>query len=177
VVNRLLMCHKTNLRLAEWACSSSNFRYAQGKWEQDMIKGVTTMRARRFCQLLALALLIAPGSMAQSGPDPMQSDWLELVEGYRGDDLGVQVVEIEEGDSADMQKVTLAVPKKAVANPNEIEEVVVIGRMPEKSEPLDITYEWVADYDSDNYGLVIRLGKDTNWPIRLYMNSAPGFVR
>lgn len=135
------------------------------------------MRASRFCQLLALALLIAPGSMAQSGSDPMQSDWLELVKGYRGADHGVQLVEIEEGETADTQKITLAIPKKSVANPNEIEEVVVIGRMPEKPEPLDITYEWVADYDNDNYGLVIRLGKDTNWPIRLYMNSEPGFIR
>jgi hypothetical protein len=24
---------------------------------------------------------------------------------------------------------------------------------------------------------VIRLGKNTNWPIRLYMNSEAGFVR
>ena len=51
------------------------------------------------------------------------------------------------------------------------------GRKPEEPEPLDITYEWVDDYDKDNYGLVIRLGKNTNWPIRLYMNSDPGFVR
>ena len=135
------------------------------------------MRASRFCQLLALALFIAPGSMAQSGPDPMQSDWLELVKGYRGADHGVQLIEIEEGETADTQKITLAIPKKSVGNPNEIEEVIVIGRMPEKPEPLDITYEWAADYDNDNYGLVIRLGKDTNWPISLYMNSEPGFIR
>lgn len=135
------------------------------------------MRTSRFCQLLALALLVAPGSMAQPGSDSVQSDWLELVQGYRGAEHGVQLVEIEEGEIAGTQKITLAIPKKAVGNPNVIEEVIVIGRMPEKPEPLDITYEWVDDYDNDNYGLVIRLGKDTNWPIRLYMNSEPGFVR
>ena len=48
---------------------------------------------------------------------------------------------------------------------------------PEKPEPLDITYEWAADYNSDNYGLVIRLRRNTNWPIRLYMNSDTGFKR
>ena len=42
---------------------------------------------------------------------------------------------------------------------------------------MDITFEWVDDYDNDNYGLVIRLGRDTNWPIRLFMNSGPGFTR
>ena len=135
------------------------------------------MGSCRFGLLMALALLIAPGSMAQSGSNPMQSDWLELVKGYRGANHGVQLVEIEDGETADMQKITLAIPKNSVASPGEIEEVVVIGRLPEKPEPLDITYEWVADYDSDNYGLVIRLGKDTNWPIRLYMNSEPGFIR
>ena len=135
------------------------------------------MRTLRFWQAIAVAMLaVSPGVGAQSGGDPMQSSWLELVKGYRGDDLGVQVVDIEEGDSADMQKITLAIPKNMAVNPNEIEEVLVIGRMPEKPEPLDITYEWVADYDNDNYGLVIRLGKDTNWPIRLYMNSEPGFI-
>jgi hypothetical protein len=62
-------------------------------------------------------------------------------------------------------------------HPDTIEEVVVVGRRPEKPEPLDISYEWLDDYDNDNYGLVIRLGKDSNWPIRLYLDSSPGYVR
>ena len=53
----------------------------------------------------------------------------------------------------------------------------MIGRKPEKPEPLDISYEWLDDYDNDNYGLVIRLGKNSRWPIRLYLNSSPGFIR
>ena len=62
----------------------------------------------------------------------------------------------------------------------EIEEVLVIGQRPpaqEESKPTRITYEWVSDTDPDNYGLVIRLSRNTNWPIRLYMNSDPGFIR
>jgi hypothetical protein len=65
-------------------------------------------------------------------------------------------------------------------DPDTIEEVIVVGRHPDKPEPpepLDITYEWLDDYENDNYGLVIRLGKNSKWPIRLYLNSAPGFVR
>ena len=57
-----------------------------------------------------------------------------------------------------------------------LEEVVVVGRRPAKPEPLDITYEWLDDYENDNYGLVIRLGKNSNWPIRLYLDSAPGHM-
>jgi hypothetical protein len=56
-----------------------------------------------------------------------------------------------------------------------MEEVLVIGQMPTKSEPLDISYEWLSD--NDNYGLVIRLGKDTQWPVRLYISCDTGSAR
>lgn len=107
----------------------------------------------------------------------LQSDWLELVKGYRGDSLGAELMEIEEGADPETQEITVAIPKSAMTHPDEIEEVVVIGKMPEKSEPIKIEYEWLQDYDEDNYGLLIRLGRNTNWPIRIYMNSDPGFIR
>ena len=68
--------------------------------------------------------------------------------------------EIEEGEDSGTQKITLSIPKSAISDPDMIEEVVVIGRKPEEPEPLDISYEWLDDYDNDSYGLVIRLGKD-----------------
>jgi len=108
----------------------------------------------------------------------METGWLELVKGSRDKESGTQVIDIQDG--ADTQTVTLAIPKKSVADRDEIEEVLVVGQMPEKPKqfkPIKFTYEWVSDYDSENYGLVIRLGKDTNWPIRLYMNSEPGYMR
>ena len=58
-----------------------------------------------------------------------------------------------------------------------MEEVVVVGQSPEERKPFfDIQYEteWVDDYDTDNYGLVIRLGKDGNVPIRLYLYADDG---
>ena len=64
-----------------------------------------------------------------------------------------------------------------MAHPSDIEEVVVIGRKPAKPEPLDISYEWVDDYDNDRYGLLIHIPKDSEWPIRLYINSSAGFTR
>jgi hypothetical protein len=136
------------------------------------------MCSKNYVQKIACLLLLFPlSAIAQNGTGILKSDWLELVKGYQGKTLGAEVVAIEEGDTAAMQKVTLAIPKKAISNPDAIEEVLVIGKMPEKPEPLDISYEWLKDYDKDNYGLVIRLGKNTNWPIRLYMNSDPGFMR
>ncbi|MEM9422936.1 MAG: hypothetical protein AAF986_10625, partial [Pseudomonadota bacterium] len=73
----------------------------------------------------------------------------------------------------------LAIPKTSMAHPDSIEEVVVVGQrpeQPEQPEPLDIEYEWLRDYDNDNYGLVIRFGKESKWPIRLYLDSSPGYL-
>ena len=126
-----------------------------------------------FCAFLLIAL---PG-LAQTDEVLLESDWMELVKGSRDEASGAELREIEDGDTGDTQKITLAIPKSAISHPDAIEEVVVIGRKPEKPEPLDISYEWLDDYDNDNYGLVIRLGKDTRWPIRLYLNSDPGYMR
>lgn len=125
--------------------------------------------------LLVLSVLALPALAVE----PIESDWLELVKGYKGSAMGAEVMAVEEGESAEMQKVTIAIPKEAIGDPDTIEEVVVVGRMPDKpeaAEPIDVTFEWVDDYDNDNYGLVIRLGKG-NWPIRLFMNSDAGFTR
>ncbi|MEZ5571139.1 MAG: hypothetical protein R3E64_03860 [Halioglobus sp.] len=133
-----------------------------------------------FRTTLGALLLLLLSVNVQSDNGSMETGWMDLVKGARDSASGAQVVEIEDGDSADTQKITLAIPKKSVANPNEIEEVLVIGQMPDKpkqSRPVKFSYEWVSDYDSENYGLVIRLGRNTNWPIRLYMNSDPGFIR
>jgi hypothetical protein len=139
------------------------------------------MRSRNFWQSTACALLFSLAALtAHSGDGNVQTGWMELIKGSRDSTVGAEVVEVEAGDSADTQKITLAIPKKSIAHPDDIEEVVVIGQRPEKPEkpePLDITFEWAADLDSENYGLVIRLRRNTNWPIRLYMNSDPGFVR
>jgi hypothetical protein len=139
------------------------------------------MRSRTLLRATTAALMLfALAGTARSEGDGVQTGWLDLVKGSRDNTVGAQLVNIEDGDTADTQKITLAIPKSSVANRDEIEEVLVIGQRPpkpEKSRPVKFTYEWVTDYDSDNYGLVIRLGKDTNWPIRLYLNSEPGFVQ
>ncbi len=125
--------------------------------------------------LSSMLLATSTGVLAQQGTS-LESDWLELVKGHKGETLGVELRDIEAGDSEGTQKITLAVPKESIAHPDEIEEVVVIGRKPDDPEPIDIKYEWLDDYDNDNYGLVIHIG-ESNWPIRLYMNSSSGFIR
>ncbi len=107
----------------------------------------------------------------------LTSDWMELVKGQKDASTGVELRDIEPGEVAGTRTVTLAVPKSAVRDPDDIEEVVVVGKKPGEVElpKVDIKYKWVRDYDSDNYGLVITLGEG-NWPIRLYMNSSPGYI-
>ncbi|MEE4144929.1 MAG: hypothetical protein V2I26_09025 [Halieaceae bacterium] len=102
---------------------------------------------------------------------------MDLVKGYRDKATGVEMKEVEEGETSGSRTITLSIPKSSINKPSEIEEVMVYGRRPEKPEPLDITYEWLEDYDEDNYGLVIRLGRFPNWPIRLFIDSSPGFIQ
>lgn len=125
--------------------------------------------------LLAPLALLSSLVLAQEGTS-LESDWIELVKGHKGDAMGVEVTDIQPGDTAGSKKVYIAVPKVSMGHPDTIEEVLVIGQAPEESEPLDIQYEWVFDYDEDNYGLIVHLGEG-NWPIRLYMNSSPGYIR
>ena len=124
--------------------------------------------------LLALSLG-ASVSLAQEGTS-LQSGWMELVKGSKGEEMGMEVQDVQPGEKDGTQKIYIAVPKVSMGHPDEIEEVVVVGQAPEESEPLDIEYEWVYDYDEDNYGLVLHLGEG-NWPIRIYMNSSPGYTR
>lgn len=107
----------------------------------------------------------------------MDSGWLDLVKGSRDDTTGAQLMDIQQGDEVGSRKVTVAIPKSAMGHPDQIEEVLVVGKAPSKNEstPMpDVRYEWVKDYDDDNYGLIIHLGDGDLWPIRLQMNATPG---
>lgn len=135
------------------------------------------MDTTRLRRLLLLAALLSGYCLAQGEALPMESDWMEFVTGHRDARTGTELRRIDTEGEDGYHKITLAVPKRSVGNPDAIEEVVVIGRKPEKPEPLlDIQYEWLDDYDEDNYGLVIRLSEDTQWPIRIYMRSDEGFI-
>jgi len=136
--------------------------------------------ASKFWPSVVCGLLLAlSGAIARADDNAMHTDWMDFVKGSQDAASGTKVVDVEEDEAKGTRTVKLAIPKRAVIDPSAIEEVVVVGQAPEKSKPIDMdfSYEWVSDYDKDNYGLIIRLNKDTNWPIRLYLNSEPGFTR
>ena len=136
------------------------------------------MRTRHFGRTMLLWLSLLPLAAAAQDDPVLKTDWIELVKGHKGTTVATEVREIEESDADGTRKITLAIPKTAIDSPGEIEEVVVIGRKPEEPEPLlNLRLEWLDDYDNDNYGLIIYLSKDSNWPIRLYMSSEAGFTR
>jgi hypothetical protein len=123
--------------------------------------------------------LLAFTSVAQEDEAPkpgMETDWLEFVKGYKGDVMGAEVREVEQGEQG--SKLVIAIPKVSMADPDQIEEVRVVGQAPQEIDLIpEFEYEWVDDYDNDFYGLVIRFSDETRWPIRLYLHSDTGFVR
>ena len=127
--------------------------------------------------ILACLLTMAGPAVGETGSDGMHSGWLDLIKGSRDDTTGAELMAIEQGEIEGRQKVTIAIPKSSMGNPDTIEEVVVVGKAPEKGGPLplpNIEYEWVKDYDEDNHGLIIHLGDGAVWPIRLQMKAPPG---
>lgn len=118
--------------------------------------------------LLIASLVCAPLFANQ------ETDWLELQEGYEGKVIGAKVTRIEELEDQNYKRITIAIPKSAIKTTREIEEIVVIGKAPKKAGKtftINITHEWADDYDNDYYGLIITLGKATNFPIRLYLKD------
>lgn len=99
-----------------------------------------------------------------------ETDWLEQTEGFEGKQVGAKVTKIEDG--SDERIITISIPKKSLAK-EEMEEIVVIGHRPkEDKEPLlDIRYEWVDDFDNNNYGLMIKLHKDQKYPLRIFFSN------
>jgi hypothetical protein len=132
------------------------------------------MYGSRYWRSIIVALLLMP---ALGKGESLQTGWMELVKGARDSAVGTELRAIEPGEKEGEQKITLSIPKSAIEHPDDIEEVLVVGRRREKFEfPLDVRYEWLDDYDNDNYGLVIYLSGDSQWPIRLYLNSEAGFI-
>jgi hypothetical protein len=104
----------------------------------------------------------------------LETDWIDLKKGSADKSTGTTIRDVSKSEKEGNTTVTVAIPKSAVANPQS-EEVVVYGKAEEKAkkEPvIDISYEWVEDYEHDNYGLIIKFGKDPVLPIRLYLKSS-----
>ena len=129
--------------------------------------------------VMAFGICVTAPASAQDedGEKPgMETGWLEFVKGHKGDVMGAEVREAEQGSEG--SRLVIAIPKVSMADPDTIEEVRVVGQAPQEIDLLpEFEYEWVDDYDNDYYGLVIRFSDEPRWPIRLYLHSDSGFVR
>ena len=132
----------------------------------------------RMFGLLPAILLAAVFAQAQDS-ELAGANWIDLVKGGKSEATGAEVREVKTAEDGSKQLV-IAIPKVAMENPEDMEEVVVIGQAPEKIDfdfiP-EFQYEWVDDYDNDYYGLLIRLDENSDMPLRLYINSDEGFIR
>lgn len=120
------------------------------------------------------AALLVGGALCLTAWAEQDIDWLKPQVDYEGKAISATIESIETRESVDSKRITLSIPKDAIETTAEIEEIVVIGKAPKKDdEPakVKIRYEWASDYDNDHYGLIITVGKATNFPIRLYLKG------
>jgi len=128
--------------------------------------------------LTAAALVMAASSTFAQDKVLMETDWLEFVKGHKGNTVGAEVREADRDSTTGGSRLVIAIPKVAMDDPTMMEEVRVVGQAPKEIDLLpDYEYEWVEDYDNDYYGLIIKFSEDTQYPIRLYIESNSGFIR
>jgi len=124
---------------------------------------------KRTARITLLAALAMPASLL--GAD-LQTDWIEPVQGYEEDVLKATLRAREVSPDDGSTTVTISIPKSSLSDRESIDEVIVYGKQGDQSEPeLKIRHEWLADYDQDNYGLVLYLGKNGNIPLRLFFRD------
>ncbi|MEP0201580.1 MAG: hypothetical protein ABJ084_06965 [Halioglobus sp.] len=129
--------------------------------------------------LLTAVLLVTIASTAFAQDKVlMETDWLEFVKGHKGNAVGAEVREADRDATTGGTRLVIAIPKVAMDDPTMMEEVRVVGQAPKEIDLLpDYEYEWVDDYDNDYYGLIIKFSEDTEYPIRLFVESNSGFIR
>jgi hypothetical protein len=126
-------------------------------------------------RLLLAPLLALLSGTAFCQSEGMQSDWLELVKGYRDGKSGAQIMEVNKDPSTGNQTVLVKIPKVSVDENSTMEEVRVVGKAPEKAKMPELfpelETEWVDDYDNDHYGLLVKLYSDQKIPFRLFFSA------
>ncbi|MFT6287620.1 MAG: hypothetical protein ACJAYC_003841 [Halieaceae bacterium] len=145
----------------------------------NMQRGYAVKKTTVSAALIAAMTSFGVGLVNAQDKAMMETDWLELVKGYKGSGVGAEVREVDTNEDGG-QSLVIAIPKASMPDYDAMEEVVVVGQAPGKIDfdliP-EFDYEWVEDYENDYYGLLIRLNEDSKVPIRLYMNSEDGFLR
>ena len=129
---------------------------------------MSTGRTITSLAVAASLAILSPALCAQ------ETDWLELKEGYEGKKIHAKVhrIKLPELGGDGGQHVTVSIPKDELESTDKVHEVVVVGQRDGKEEVLPGTrYEWAEDYENDNYGLIIKLDKMQNFPIRVYLKD------
>ena len=129
---------------------------------------MSTGRTITSLAVAASLAILSPGLLA------LETDWLELKEGHEGEKIHAKVhrIKLPELGGDGGQHVTVSIPKDELESTDKVHEVVVVGQRDGNEEVLPGTsYEWAEDYENDNYGLIIKLDKMQNYPIRVYLKD------
>ncbi|MCK9563986.1 MAG: hypothetical protein M0R02_14840 [Bacteroidales bacterium] len=123
----------------------------------------------------ALAVALASGLMlAKVHAEEVETEWISPQVGASETTIGARIRSIEELPNAGGQRVLIEIPRESFDHDDSIPEIVVTAQRPDQTETrLSIEHEWLADYDNDNYGLMLYLGKDGNLPLRIYFRHDP----
>jgi len=117
-----------------------------------------------FTPVLAIALF---SSSLYSAPLISETDILKPTAGYQGQRLGARIESVEKLDT--QVKIKISLPKQLTQS--QLEEVTVYGdpeKVVNKSEVLQAQrFEFIQDPNLDRNGLVIYLGKQQNFSLKL----------
>lgn len=123
------------------------------------------MKTTHKALLLLLALFPLCSLAAETG-------WIEKEVGFEDKATGAKLKSIETAAETGEQLITIAIPKKTITSKEGIEEIVIIGHRPKETEfKIPFSYEWAKDFEGDYYGLVLKIGKDTQYPIRIFFRD------
>ncbi len=119
---------------------------------------------------LAVYFFNAPisfGEKVEASPVSVESSWLSVAQGFKGERLGAEVVSVFKEKGGYMRKVHISIPRE---EKKEIEEVLVIGRRGDVDYTikLDQPVEVIRDFENGRSGIVIHLGEKA--PFKLLIN-------
>lgn len=127
-----------------------------------------------YCVFSMFIALFFSGFISSSIVVAEETDLLQLKSGFTEAKLGVQLREIQTLEEGAGQRLLFAVPKDAVADPKDLEEVIVIGYPVENEEEkqvIETRIQWGNALDNENYGLYIDISKNVSYPVRLFFKA------
>ncbi|MFT5889174.1 MAG: hypothetical protein ACI9BO_002000 [Zhongshania sp.] len=92
--------------------------------------------------------------------------------GFIDEQTGAKVEAVEIGEKSGEYRVLISVPRKGDSPAMEIEEVLVSAPAINAEDlPVAPRYEFVNDYSNDRYGFYVYIGKNKEYPFRIYFKD------